>query len=158
MRYLLAGFDGSERSRMAVVHAAAIADSSCARLHVLMVAGLPSAGLDVAIADDIVEACLAGATGQLAALRSRMALKTAQYAFRIGEPAQEIARYALEYEVRHVVLGQPRPAVPRVMSTAWRVRRLLAQTGCDVMTVSAQMLWARDAMGDAPGAYNERMD
>lgn len=138
MRYLLTGFDGSERSRLAVARAAEIAERSCARLHVLMVAGLPSAGMDVAIGNEIVEECIAVATDQLVTLSSQLGLQFAQYAVRLGEPAQEIVRYALEFGARHVVLGRPRPMVPRLMSTAWRVEHLLAGTGCEVMIVTVQ--------------------
>ncbi|MFT4063643.1 universal stress protein [Paraburkholderia sp.] len=138
MRYVLAGFDGSERSRVAVVHAAQVAERCCARLHVLMVAGLPSTGMDIAVGDDVIEECIAAVTGQLLTLSSELALKDAQYTFRIGEPAREIVRYAREFDVRHVVLGRPRAVVPRIMSTAWRVERLLAGTGCEVMIVTGQ--------------------
>jgi K+-sensing histidine kinase KdpD len=142
---------------MAVMCAAEIADSSCARLHVLMVASLPTAGLDVAIADDIVEACMDVATDQLATLGSQLTLKSVQYSLRIGAPAQEIARYALEYDIRQIVLGRSRPTLPRIMSTAWRVERLLAGTDCEVMIVTAQMPGARATMGNTPGARSKRM-
>ena len=138
MRYLLAGFDGSERSRIAVAKAAQIAGGSCARLHVLTVARLPSAGIDVPVDDEIVEQCIGAAAAQLVTLSSQLALKSARYAVIVGEPAQEIARYALEFDVRHVVLGRPRSTVPRILSTAWRVKHLLAGTGCEVMIVTAQ--------------------
>ncbi|MGP8432942.1 universal stress protein [Paraburkholderia fungorum] len=157
MRYLLVGFDGSERSRIAVRHAAEAADRCGGRLHVLMVVRLSSAGLDVPVSDDIIEECFSAATGQLALLRCEFAARFAQFTVRFGEPAQEIARYAVEFGVRQVYLGQPRRTVPRIMSTGWRVGRLLAGTGCELTVVTAQMLGARTGRMDHCGADPEQM-
>ncbi|MDN7799435.1 MULTISPECIES: universal stress protein [Burkholderiaceae] len=143
MRYLLAGFDGSERSRIAVRHAASVAERCAGRLHVLTVMRLPSAGLDVPVSDDIVADCFSNATNQLALLRGELDARFAQFTVRYGEPAQEIARYALEFGVRDVFLGDPRRMMPRIMSTGWRVRRLLAGTGCEVTSVTAKTLAAQ---------------
>jgi Osmosensitive K+ channel histidine kinase len=140
MRYLLAGFDGSERSRIAVLHAAEVAERCEGRLHVLTVIRLPSAGLDVPLSDDIVEECFSAATVRLTQLRCELPARFAQFTVRFGEPAQEIARYALEFGVRDVFLGERRRTVPRILSTGWRVGRLLARAGGEVMIVTGQTL------------------
>lgn len=90
------------------------------------------------MSDDIVEECFAAATVRLAQLRCELPARFAQFTVRFGEPAQEIARYALEFGVRDVFLGQRRRTVPRIMSTGWRVGRLLAGTGCEVTIVGAR--------------------
>lgn len=139
MRYLLAGFDGSVRSRAAVLRATDIANRYCARLHVLMVAALPGSGIDVPIGDDMVDEYLSVATAQLESLSSELQTRSAHYTLRLGEPAQQIASYALEFDVRQVFLGPSRPMIPRILSTGWRVRRLLAETDCEVVIVTAAM-------------------
>jgi nucleotide-binding universal stress UspA family protein len=159
MRYVLAGFNGSERSRVAVLQAQEIAPRFGGRLHVLMVTRLPSAGIDVAVDDDIVEEVISHATDQLGILRDQLHRGGfPQFALRFGEPALEIARYAIEFGVRDVFLGQTRRMVPRVMSTGWRVGRLLAGTDCRVTIVAAQTLCAHsDTSAATVGANDSRL-
>lgn len=141
MRYALVGFDGSECSRVAVLHAQEVANRCGGRLHVLMVTRSPAAGIDIPVRDEIIEESISQASGRLATLRGQLDRSGfPQFALRFGEPAQEIARYALEFDVRHVFLGQTRRMVPRLMSTGWQVGRLLAGADCRVTIVAPQTL------------------
>jgi hypothetical protein len=103
-----------------------------------MVIRLPSAGIDIPVGDEIVEEDISRATGQLETLRCQLDRGFPQFTVRFGEPAQEIARYALEFGVHHVFLGQARRLMPRMMSTGWRVERLLVGADCQVTIVVAR--------------------
>ncbi|WP_321969244.1 universal stress protein [Paraburkholderia tropica] len=134
MRYVLVEFDGSPRTWNAVQHAAEIAIQREARLHVLWVVDMPLAGMDVALS--VFEDEVQSATEQLAALRQDLGdrLVQTQVAVRIGERVQQIVRYAREYSVAEVVIVAD-SRLPKFLSAGARIKRLLADSGCNVTVV-----------------------
>jgi Osmosensitive K+ channel histidine kinase len=137
MRYVLAAFDGSSSSHGAVFLAGDMAERHGARLHVLVVARLPLVGLDVCFDDSIIEEEIQRTAYLLEALRQQVPERFhhAQLSLRVGEPAREIARYALEYGAKQIFVGGSWWAMPRFLSIGVRIRRLLAGTDCEVTIV-----------------------
>jgi nucleotide-binding universal stress UspA family protein len=146
MRYVLAGYDGSAGSSQAVSFARTLAEQYGARLHILTVARLPLAGMDTGY-DDLVEQQIRHGEHLLDALGRELTgcSHGVHLSIRMGKPACQLAEYAVEYGVDHVVVGDTRSILPGWWSTGERIRHLLRGTPCQVTVVErarcAKMRW-----------------
>ena len=106
MKYVLAVYDGSEVSYRSVLLAAEVASRNGVRLHVLSVVPLPSLGLDIAT-DSAIAASVDSRQHLLETLKDDFAGRGqyVQLALKIGNPVEEIVRYATEFNVGQIVIG-----------------------------------------------------
>jgi nucleotide-binding universal stress UspA family protein len=106
MKYVLAVYDGSEVSYSGVLLAAEVASRNGVRLHVLSVVPLPKIGLDIAT-DSAIAASVDSRQHLLEALKADFDAR-GQYvhlALKVGNPVDEIIRYATEFNVGQIVIG-----------------------------------------------------
>jgi nucleotide-binding universal stress UspA family protein len=106
MKYVLAVYDGSEVSYSSVLLAAEVASRNGVRLHVLSVVSLPAVGLDIAT-DSAIAASVDSRQYLLESLKADLAARGqyVQLALKIGNPVDEIVRYATEFNVGQIVIG-----------------------------------------------------
>jgi nucleotide-binding universal stress UspA family protein len=134
MRYILAGFNGSECSAQAVLHARDMANQAGARLHVLTVVTVPAFGFDVYM-DDLMEERVTRCEQLMEALKARLGeCPTAHLVLRVGDPALELVHHATEYGVGRIVVGCRNRYFGRWPASRI-VRHVLAQAPCPVTII-----------------------
>lgn len=106
IRNILLGYDGSESADRALEFAASLAHAFTANLHVLAAARAPEHGGDVET-QAIVEHSRLRCDQVLRAARARLegAGVNTQFQIVIGNPAEEIVRYAEQMQTDHIVVG-----------------------------------------------------
>ncbi|CAB3754480.1 hypothetical protein LMG29739_01938 [Paraburkholderia solisilvae] len=140
MRYVMAVYDGSEHSYSGVVLAAQLALRNGVRLHVLSVVPLPIVGLD--IATDLAIAANVDSRGHLLeALQADLASRGqyAQMALKIGNPVDEIVRYATEFNVGQIVIGLTFKSWFDRWTTRLMLRRLIRLAPCTITVVKEEV-------------------
>jgi nucleotide-binding universal stress UspA family protein len=146
MRYILAGFNGSDSSIQAVLYARDRANKAGARLLVLTVATFPAMGLD-AYMDDVMEQQVSHCEQLIESLKRRLGSnETTQLILRIGNPALEIVKHAAEYRVGQIVIGCRRHWFGR-WPVSRVVRQIVAGAPCGVTVIADQrsaQRWALD--------------
>jgi nucleotide-binding universal stress UspA family protein len=146
MRYILAGFNGSDSSMQAVLYARDRANKTAARLQVLTVAAFPAMGLD-AYMDNIMEQQVSHCEQLIESLKRRLGSnETTQLILRAGNPAFEIVKHAMEYGVGQIVVGSRRHWFGR-LPVSHVVRQIVAGAPCVVTVVKDR----RGARRWAPG-------
>jgi nucleotide-binding universal stress UspA family protein len=136
MRYVMAVYDGSEHSYSGVALAAQLASRNGVRLHVLSVVPLPIVGLDIAT-DIAIAANVDSHEHLLAALQADLAARGqyAQFALKIGNPVDEIVRYATDYNVGQIVIGLTFKSWFDRWAARLMLRRLIRLAPCTVTVV-----------------------
>jgi nucleotide-binding universal stress UspA family protein len=134
MRYILAGFNGSDSSTQAVLHAREMADHLGARLHVLTVVAVPAFGCDVFM-DDIMEQRVSHGEQLIESLKTRLGKRaTTHLILRVGNPALELLNHAVEYRVGRIVVGCRSRYFERWPASRV-VRHVVAQAPCPVTVI-----------------------
>ncbi|MFC0576210.1 universal stress protein [Paraburkholderia solisilvae] len=136
----MAVYDGSEHSYSGVVLAAQLALRNGVRLHVLSVVPLPIVGLD--IATDLAIAANVDSRGHLLeALQADLASRGqyAQMALKIGNPVDEIVRYATEFNVGQIVIGLTFKSWFDRWTTRLMLRRLIRLAPCTITVVKEEV-------------------
>jgi nucleotide-binding universal stress UspA family protein len=145
MRYILAGFNGSDSSMQAVLHAREISNRTGARLHVLTIATFPAMGFDTHM-DDIMAQQVSHCEWLIESLKSRLGSnETTRLILRVGDPALEIVKHAVEYGVGQIVIGSRRHWFGR-WPVSGVVRRIVAGASCEVTVVKDQRARRRRAL------------
>jgi nucleotide-binding universal stress UspA family protein len=137
IRRILVPTDFSETSDSAMRYAIALARRFAARVHLLNVPDYPGILAEADYPIGIFETMQNAAHGRLRRLLTEQDVKELQpdYAVRIGQPAEEIVRYAHEHAVDLIVMGtHGREGVMRAVlgSVAETVVR---RAPCPVLTV-----------------------
>jgi nucleotide-binding universal stress UspA family protein len=147
MRYILAGFNGSDASLQAVLHAREISNKTGARLQVMTVATFPAMGLDTCM-DAIMEEQVSHCEQLIESLKRRLGSnETTQLILRVGDPVVELIDQAREYGVAQIVLGARRHWFGR-----WPVSRIVLQI---VATAPCEVTVIKDRSGARQYVLNE---
>jgi nucleotide-binding universal stress UspA family protein len=134
MRYISAGFNGSECSMKAVLHARDMAEKTGARLHVLTIARFPRISSDLCM-DDIMEQEISHCEQLIESLNMKLGTSERTHLLlRVGNPALEIANHAKEYGVGQIVVGCRRRWFGR-WPASHVVRQIIARAPCAVTVI-----------------------
>jgi nucleotide-binding universal stress UspA family protein len=135
MRYILAGFNGSDSSFQAVLHAKDISNKTGARLQVLTVAAFPAMGLD-AYMNTLMGEQVSHCEQLIESLKCRLGSnETTQLILRVGDPVVEIIEQAKEFGVARIVVGARRHWFGR-WPVSRVVRLIVAAAPCEVTVVT----------------------
>jgi nucleotide-binding universal stress UspA family protein len=134
MRYISAGFNGSECSMKAVLHARDMAERTGARLHVLTIASFPRVSCDLCM-DNIMEQEISHCEQLIESLNTKLGTsERMQLLLRVGNPALEIANHAKEYGVGQIVIGCRRQWFER-WPASHVARQIIALAPCAVIVI-----------------------